>query len=405
MTVTVLRGIPLWEMFITPTTRNMSTVTYGPSFRFESLPESPPARRVKPASGELIWVGEDYAKSEFRERYSVYLRRTDLGSGISVLESASSSDLFGFNSPRYPAAPPNHLNEAINKLRSDVVNLGTLLGEYRQTQQLFTRTVGKLKSAYALAARGWVTAAVAELRDLAAPEVGKRKKPRSARNKWHGSATTATSGGRNSASNAWLQYHLGIEQLAKDLNKSVDELLGRIEHPLPVVKARVTASTTRVGVELQSEGRYLDVDAYHKMVWVIYAQIDNAQLQSMSDHGLTSLPSLVWELTPRSYMIDHFIKIGEWLSAIDFVGKATRSVVYTTSKKRCLMFGSVTGSAGLSSNVQIQSPPTYRFYGRETSRTRGALVPTSPRYNPSPSAVQILTDLASLRQIQRSMFK
>lgn len=405
MTMTILRGIPLWEMFITPTTRNMSTIEYGPSIRFESLPVSPPMRRKKPAPGDLIWDSEDYAKSEFRELYSVYLRRTNLGPGTALLESCSSSDLFGFNSPRYPAAPPNQLNKAINKLRTDVVNLGTLLGEYRQTQRLFSRTVGKLKSAYALASRGWVTAAVAELRDLAAPEVGKRSKQRRAKNKWHGSAMTATSGGRNSASNAWLQYHLGIEQLAKDLNKALDELQGRIEHPLPVVKARVSAVTTRVGTETLSNGRFLNVDAYHKMVWVVYAQIDNAQLQSMSDHGLTSLPSLVWELTPRSYMVDHFIKIGEWLSAIDFVGKVTRSVVYTTSKKRCLMFGTVAGDAGLGTNVQIQSPPTYRFYGRETSRTRGVLAPTGPRYNPSPSAIQILTDLASLRQIQRSMFK
>lgn len=405
MTVTVLRGIPLWERFITPTTSNTSAVEYGPSIRFESLPTSPPMRRKKPAPSDMIWVGEDYAKSEFRELYNCYLRRTSLGPGTAVLESCSSSDLFGFNSPRYPAAPPNQLNRAISKLRADVVNLGTLLGEYRQTQRLFTRTVKKLKSAYALASRGWVAAAVAELRDMAAPEVGKRSKPKRARNKWHATAATATSGGRNSASNAWLQYHLGIEQLAKDLNKALGELQGRIEHPLPVVKARVSAVTTRVGVEKLSNGQLLNVDAYHKMVWVAYAQIDNAQLQSMSDHGLTSLPSLVWELTPRSYMVDHFIKVGEWLSAIDFVGKVTRSVVYTTSKKRCLMFGSVVGNAGLGANVQIQSPPTYRFYGRETSRTLGALAPTGPRYTLSPSAIQILTDLASLRQIQRSMFK
>jgi len=113
------------------------------------------------------------------------------------------------------------------------------------------------------------------------------------------------------AAGLWLEYHFGWEPLIKDIYDAVQIIQG----PLP--------SQTKVATAKNS-GRYVSGSvnpnlAYQEIPWELKIRLQgrletsNPNLAVASQLGLTNPLSLLWEVTPFSFVVDWFLPVGNFL--------------------------------------------------------------------------------------------
>lgn len=381
------------------------------STRMTFSPEPPAlnaSKRKKPAEKDLIWNGTSYAKTRHVYRYSQlqYRKKSMVYPWYRIWDS--SQILIGAPQPYYPPEPYDPMNPLLGKINGDLANLANSLGEYKQTAKMFSdaasrfrRSVGYAKRAAKQAKRGNPGDAIRSLRSglaaLGSSAAGAAK-----------AAFPPNASGRSSISNAWLQWHFGVETLMKDVHSVCEELQDEANILPPFTVKRYSKRSRRdiEGATLPYNGnpsrtRWLSVSSRYTRTLIAYVEIDNRYLKLASDHGLTNPAGLVWELTTLSFVVDWFIGIGEWLTALNVPLTLGRNICYETVRKQSIQRVWFDPQDFLNSGSFLESETcSVSSRHKETTRNIRSLTAARPRWKPKASATRVATALALLRQMR-----
>lgn len=194
------------------------------------------------------------------------------------------------------------LSKLIGNLKSSDINLGTTVGEGRETYELFARLAKSVRHPLD---------ALRSLKRSSRSHFGKN-------GKFRGSVTLAGS--------ATLQMNLSISPMMSDIEGIMNH---KLVHELP------SAS----GGSLHDGNSWIDVDARSsaEATWIhkpdaysswnvkqstrfemgCQIRIRDIRKYEAWRAGLTAGPSLVWELTTLSWLVDYFFGVGKYLEALE----------------------------------------------------------------------------------------
>lgn len=277
----------------------------------------------------------------------------------------------------YPPAPRLSNSSFYNELRTDVMNVANALGEYRQTAEMFSSYASAVYNSYRMMRKGNYYGAMQYL----------------------GLARGKTLQVATAPANAWLGWKYGVSPLMSDLHASYTELKKQCEKPLTRCVRKTKTAYLNETREISPE-RFKTIDAYYMIHKIMYVEIDSAGLAWTSDHGLTNPLSLVWELTPYSFVVDWFVDVGSFLQSLDLPAIVKRSVVYTTEKQRSFVYGVTRGQAGLGGDTKVLEQARCFGRHRQTSRSVGAVGIEFPQFAPALGASRITSALSLLTQLK-----
>lgn len=134
------------------------------------------------------------------------------------------------------------------------------------------------------------------------------------------------------AANRWLQYRYGMIPAYNDLIKIFDDLIIKSDEP-QTYSARVTIPLGDLGPAAHSSNnlRVNEGKGEGFQQVKVWFNATNPRVRSLAQRGLdiTSLPSIAWELTPFSFMVDWFYPVGDSLEALS----ATRGLSFAYGYK------------------------------------------------------------------------
>ena len=265
-------------------------------------------------------------------------------------------------------------NRIRNDLRGQEVNLGNMLGEYRQTAQLF------LDMARVVSSRG---------KSLLKRHPGihpKRGKP-------------DLSG---SAANAWLQFQYGIKPLAQDLGTAAGEIVSSINQRPPFIEGKVRQRNRATGSgyilpnsTIFSRWGLSDVTRESVQATRYRAYFSgNPLVACLAQHGLLNPAALAWELTPYSFVVDWFFNVGDVLASMDNLLIYDSLWVIDSSSERRYEYV----QPNIRPNV-LSRPVAFRYRRTDTrSAPHTISLVCTPAYKPGISVGHILNGMALLAQ-------
>lgn len=238
------------------------------------------------------------------------------------------------------------LQKVLQKIKAQDWNVAECVGEMQQTVGLVVNTMTKIANAISAVKKGNVRKAMTILNVAAQRGLGPAQKR--AINRKH-----RTKKERDAAS-AWLTINYGVIPLIDDVRKAVQNLQNRLEWPV-IVSASHTERrvSTRQGSCLSTvggPGRYTSVTTRTcTSRYVLQYVVDVRYLAYIRSLGLTNMPSLAWELTPGSLIVDWFLPVGTWLSNMD----ATLGLIFVRGSlsQKTTTLSSVTATCGGSDAV------------------------------------------------------
>lgn len=185
-----------------------------------------------------------------------------------------------------------------SKLKRNVIHVGNLIGERKQTFDLMM-TLYKRISALVLLKKG----------------------------------TLKAIGGALLNKKAWaddvLAFKFGVEPLVSDF-LSLQAHLSSLPDETPIITVRTNskkmASFRRNGVQFDGQ---IEVSYVVKMTAI------SSSLESLKQFGLTNPMETAWELTPWSFVVDWFIPVGEWISSLT----ADSGLVFNTGTRKVKISG------------------------------------------------------------------
>jgi hypothetical protein len=211
-----------------------------------------------------------------------YLRNYSLSSGALLLSPVSIS----------AKEQIQLLNKLLAKIKSHDFNLGVNLGQLKQTTGLLSSNLGHLGRSLWSLRKGDIAGAAREL--------GIRKTPKSLKS--------------DSVSGRWLELQYGWLPLVSDSFEAMKAFEAISSGPRSArfvvtrskpMSQNVTAAPTHYSAMMRGTGgRRLQYEMYEEM---------SVQRQL----GLLDPLSIAWELTPWSFVIDWFVPIGNYLSALN----------------------------------------------------------------------------------------
>lgn len=228
-----------------------------------------------------------------------------------------------------PMSPPTVLidrefmyNDIRNKIRGDAANLGNMLGEYRQTAELFhdlakivsSRGASLIKRHPRLAKRGQ--------RPI---DLGK------------------------SAADAHLQFVYGIKPLMQDLGTSVGEIVSRIQRPVVLmgsVQRRLRNRSVGYHIVTNASTPFVckvdfDIQQFKRTKYAAYMRTNDIAT-TLAQHGMLNPLSVAWEVTPYSFIIDWWANVGDVLASLDnLVMFSSLWVVNSTSTRTSRYYNTV----------------------------------------------------------------
>lgn len=202
-------------------------------------------------------------------------------------------------------------------------------GNYAEYEQfLLTEAIAKYKEASAdvgmMLAEGGETLAMLISPFRALPKLLKKlNRPRNYRRPNKGKPGTALS----YASSAWLQYRYGIMPLIYDID-TVRGMTRDLFSPrdFPYKKSRTVRQLSSSSITTKFSARGTPGGVY---AWGQYTTSTQTTARAMAFYratnqssgaqlgvDITSIPSMLWELTPYSFVVDWFADVGTWLRAI-----------------------------------------------------------------------------------------
>jgi hypothetical protein len=199
------------------------------------------------------------------------------------------------------------VNGALNKLKSDV-DLSEMFGEARESVAMIHHRIRTVASI-------WRACKRMDFRSLRKIFRGIRQPIR----RWHSGKTA----------DLWLEVQYGWLPLLSDIyqifNALRDGIIAKPEGFKATVKRKVkdttswSSTTLRTSQNLQYYGidyRYEGVTEYRCMVRLDYC-LENPGLAAAASWGLTNPVNTAYQLTTLSFVLDWFLPIGKYLSALD----------------------------------------------------------------------------------------
>lgn len=113
----------------------------------------------------------------------------------------------------------------------------------------------------------------------------------------------------------------------------------------------------------------------------------------------------LWAGVPMSFMIDWFVGVGSWLSAIDALADVDMSIGTVTTRERrtCIDMRKGGRFSALPSNLQItdhrHGSGFYQYYNRVVTSTIG--FPLHLEWQPTPTLGKLISTLAVLHELRR----
>lgn len=225
------------------------------------------------------------------------------------------------------------LTKALLKLREGSVNLGTALAESRACGDHLARTVNK------------IARAVNDFR---------RKNPKKV---WD----RIKRGGAHNASSSWLELQYGWTPLMNDIVGSAIAVDEAWSDPLADTSISVN------GREYEERDIFIEPNPDNPRIlgWrgtekvcsqtILQYRLDNDFYVMFSSLGLVNPAEIAWELVPYSFVVDWFLPMGDWFSAMsaDFGWRWQQgcSTQFTRMQARTLMSGK---------NTFLQGPRLWR---------------------------------------------
>lgn len=320
-------------------------------------------RRVKPAARDLVFSVTSRSVQVTRSKDAVSHGNHMITCGAGPKQSHPWSRSYynnsGFGDPGLYPGPTSNVNDLLGKIKGVSVNLAMALAEYRKTANTFVQLVGGLHTMATDIKRGRL------LRMLAK--------------------------GTKSSPNTWLMYRYGIMPFLYDMQGALEVLDtkgNRDTDPVKVSKSyQVSGKVTSQPITMVST-TFKEVTEYHnKRRLTAYVQYSNDLLGKASQLGLLNPAALAWELVPFSFVVDWFIDVGGYLSALDAMSGVERSSAFYVDRFRTTT--RYLGPAPALAEI-------YYYYRGPLS-----LTPSPPSYSPSLSARRIADSLALLHNLRR----
>lgn len=351
-----------------------------------------PVTSSRPRPSDLFLNGTNRTVSTVTQTDTGFNFRNGDYSGFTGYKDFPVTDVYiPFNQVRYTdysgqtliGDPVNSISRAAmynairNEIRGNATNLANMLGEYKQTAQLF------FDLAQVVRTRG---------RSLLKRHPGIRGKRRMVDIP-------------SSAANAHLQFNYGIRPLAQDLGNAAGEIMQRTTYPTfiegtikrrEVVRNVGCLNASASGITTHRALSNVSVDLRLRTRWRAY--LNQSMIQNtLAAHGMLNPASLVWELLPFSFVVDWWINFGDALASLDNLLMYEKLMVIDSSSKR--------------RSEYIDTLPTSRVLtkgqGWHYSRTDTRSSPfeismiVTPQYKPSVSFQHITNGLALLQQLRR----
>jgi len=285
-----------------------------------------------------------------------------------------------------PTYSPSHLSETTGwevpmrlKIKSNAVNLGVAMAEYRQTCSMF-----------ASAARSVMDAArkLAALRkDLRSGRVP-RAKYLTHFHKPSGNSAKAAIG---RLADARLLASYGIRPLVSDLSASVQELSDAL-NDLTIVKKYYVRKTKSVhwSPDVGTLPAY-NTQGTHEIsdTVTVFATFRPSQYGHFTNGNIAEL---VWETIPFSFVVDSLINVGGVLSGLDYMN-GVESIA--GSRTRRVLSKYDVGDDAFGYTIDDAGKGTERYYSR--TPVASIPLPTNPfSYSPSTSYNTVINHVALL---------
>lgn len=277
-------------------------------------------------------------------------------------------------------------------------NVAEFSGELHQTAKMFVDFANRVGNAILAVKRGDVRRAMKVLDVATKRSLGPAQQRLIERQ-------LRTKAERQIASD-WLAINYGVIPLASDLQAAVKHVQNRNDWTCAASGSSSVTSTNRYsgrGVA-SNGGTYSFTQTAVKTArarCVVQYRVSNPGVNYVKSLGLTNLPSLAWELSPGSLIVDWALPIGTWLSNMD----ATWGLTFV---RGTLSTSEVTSQETLAWHVNDTPNATgvYNGYGRNarlvTLKNRGVLTsfPTNgfPSFKNPATAKHAANGLAFLVQ-------
>lgn len=186
------------------------------------------------------------------------------------------------------------LIKALNDLRNNKFNAGLFLGQLGETSSMLTKTAARIAGTVTNFRRRFP-------KDWARiPKVGREGK---------------------AVPSGWLELQYGWNPLMSDLYGMCEALnSGAIrDHNTVTIKAKKKLDETVEYLEIARPGymyMYDNIRVKSDCKVVLTYMIDSFKLALLSSLGLTNPLEIIWDRVPYSFVVDWFLPIGNWLSAM-----------------------------------------------------------------------------------------
>lgn len=263
--------------------------------------------------------------------------------------------------------------ECMLKLRDSKVDLGTALGESRETLAFIAKNLSRALLAYKAARRG-------NLRETARQLGVKFRRS------------------KGSPFDQWMEYNYAWVPLFGDVTGATKQLQDGFRKRGQFVTARRTVSD-----EVGPPDEWTTGSSTRKQRCVIIARVSNEKLLAVSQIGLINPLAVAWELMPFSFVVDWAIPIGNVLNAttanlgFDFVTGSRSCKVEAQFARQGTYLGAQFASGTPSGG---RATGTTRFNSYERVGMDGFPLPM-PYYKNPFSMSHVTSALAILRSLTR----
>lgn len=289
-----------------------------------------------------------------------------------------------------PSMVERATNKALVNLKDQQVQYAIFLAESGAAASMLLSNAKKLVTAMRMIRKGQFKAAANELR-ISRNSFRSRKRPRT----------------EDEVSARWLEAQYGWLPLMSDMYGIYEDVRkGFFREPRISAKARVVDQGGKPITQNQQlyegSGNFTYVNsAFVRLDYVL----DSAKLRLAVSKGLTNPLEIAWELVPYSFVVDWFVPIGDFLSALDAdFGVTFRGGTYTTyvrKESRCDMTPKVWTSGNGHRYSQGGSISSYK-YSLDIRREKFTSSPSGSLYFKNPlSLMHVANALALLHQTFR----
>ena len=228
--------------------------------------------------------------------------------------------------------------KVLDKLKDSSINVAVAFAEREQTLRTVTSTAKAIADTLRNLRNGNFVGAARAL------GVTPAKRARRRFNKAYEGAVSPD-GLANAVTKGWLGLQYGWKPLLQDTYGAAEHLAKvnlRGENPNTIIASasgkgsRLFKSTTRSNFVIApgfvgEDYLIQNLDASLSITTKVYYSMSSPTVHDLSSLGITNPALVAWELVPYSFVVDWFLPIGNWLSALDATNGLTFLSGYSTS--------------------------------------------------------------------------